>query len=231
MKDLLLLHGAIGSAAQIAPLKALLEPQLRVHTLDFPGHGGTGMPAEFSIPAFARFVAEFLDEQQLENVSVFGYSMGGYVAMYIARNYGKPYFSRIITLGTKYHWDEPVAEKETRMLRAEVIEQKVPAFAEVLKERHSPNDWKAVLSMTAEMLLEMSRNSPLREEDFSHIYLPVVVMLGDGDKMVTLDESTTVANMLPAGQFRLLTGTPHPLEQVNAQMLAGEIQKILGRQS
>lgn len=84
MKDLLLLHGAIGSAEQLFSLKEKLDSQYRVHVVEFPGHGQTTSEEEFSIEFFASYVADYCKTQKLQSVSVFGYSMGGYVALTLA---------------------------------------------------------------------------------------------------------------------------------------------------
>ena len=120
MEHFLLLHGAIGSKQQLMPLANELTGNYQVHVLNFPGHGGEGFSADFSIPAFAAFVMEWLKENNISEPSIFGYSMGGYVAMYIARHY--PHLTnKIITLGTKYHWTEDVAQKETAMLTHQAL--------------------------------------------------------------------------------------------------------------
>ena len=106
------------------------------------------------------------------------------------------------------------------MLQPEVIEQKIPAFAETLKQRHAPQDWKLVLNKTAEMLLEMGKDNPLKLEDYTSIAQSCMIMLGDKDKRVTLEESEAVAKNLPNADLKILNDTPHPIEQVNTAILA-----------
>ena len=86
--------------------------------------------------------------------------MGGYVALYLA--FHQPQLvESVITLGTKLLWDETTAAKETAMMQPEVILQKVPGFANQLAQRHHPQDWKVVMTKTAEMLTAMGNNNPL----------------------------------------------------------------------
>jgi pimeloyl-ACP methyl ester carboxylesterase len=128
--DILLLHGAIGAASQLLPLKALLTKSYKVHTLDFTGHGGKPFGNEpFSIKLFADDVISYMDEHQISKVNILGYSMGGYVGMYIAKHHPER-IDKIITLATKYNWNETIAAKEVQMLNPEKIAQKLPAFAE-----------------------------------------------------------------------------------------------------
>ena len=86
MQQLLLLHGAIGAKDQLEKLIPFFDDQYSIHTLNFSGHGGDPIPsADFSIPLFAGEVINYLDKQGIASVNIFGYSMGGYVAMYLAK--------------------------------------------------------------------------------------------------------------------------------------------------
>ena len=226
MKHLLLLHGAIGSKDQLQPLADLLNNDFTVHLLNFNGHGGKPFAQEpFSIEAFAAELQEYLSAQKIEQASVFGYSMGGYVALYLAKQQPQ-LFSEIITLATKFQWTETVAAKEAAMLNAEIIFEKVPVFAEQLKQRHQPNDWKLVLEKTKEMLLQMGKENPLQLNEYATINLPVLLLLGEKDKMVTIDETETVQKFLPNSSFQLLEQTAHPIEKVNSGILAGVIREF-----
>lgn len=226
MKHLLLLHGAIGAKDQLQPLVELLKTGYHVHTLNFDGHGGAAMPAEsFSIPLFAKNVNEYCNATGITNADIFGYSMGGYVAMYLAKQ-SPALVNKIITLATKFHWDEPTAAKETKMLDAAVIAQKVPAFAGQLQQRHAPNDWIQVLDKTKEMLLQLGKENTLQLNDYAAIQTPSLIMLGDKDKMVTVEETLAVYRTLPIAQLCILPNTPHPLEQIDTSLLSYHITRF-----
>ena len=227
MQAILLLHGAIGAAEQLSKLKEELADSFAVLCLNFSGHGGSGFAdEEFSIPFFASEVITFLDKKKIESISIFGYSMGGYVAMYLAKHHPQK-IKKIITLATKFNWDETIAANEIKMLNADKIEEKLPDFATALQKRHAPNDWKIVLQKTAAMLTQMGENNPLESADYSSIQHPALLMLGDRDKMVTLDETVEVYKNLPQAQLAILPNTAHPIEMVNTDRLANEIKSFL----
>lgn len=228
MKTLLLLHGAIGAQDQLQPLKELLSNHYNVHTLSFSGHGDNAFPeGDFSIALFSVDVLNYLNTNNIDVCDVFGYSMGGYVAMYLAKQYPER-VGKIVTLATKFHWDEPTAQKECGMLDADKIEAKVPAFAAALAKRHTPNNWKEVLNRTKDMLIAMGKDNPLQLADYQNINTPSLIMLGDRDKMITLDETIAVYKTLPNAQMAMLPDTQHPIEQVDAQHLAYMIQRFVG---
>lgn len=214
MKKLLLLHGALGSKAQLEPLAEMLKNDFEVFTLNFSGHGGAPFAEGFGIGQFTAEVLAFLDKNGCENVDIFGYSMGGYVALNLARLHPQR-VGKIVTLATKFDWTPEGAERETKMLDPDKIEAKVPAFAAQLRERHAPNDWKLLLRKTADMMLELGQRPLLTSAILSKITNPCLICLGDGDQMVSLDETTLAANALPNGQQLVLEQTPHPFEKVN----------------
>lgn len=217
--NILLLHGAIGAADQLETLKQALAPQHQVFSLTFGGHGGSNPDGNaFSIAAFANEVLHFLDQQQLPQVTIFGYSMGGYVAAFLARQQPQR-VTRIVTLATKWHWDEATAAKETKMLNPDKIEEKLPAFAQALATRHGNQYWKNVLHKTAAMLTEMGKDNPLKPEDLSAIQCPVLVSVGDRDTMVSLDETIAAYRHFPNGALAVLPHTPHPIEKVQTKQL------------
>ena len=169
MNPVLLLHGALGSSSQLEPLKQKLEARGKeVFMLNFSGHSGVPSRGSFGIEIFADDVLTFIDKQNLNRVDIFGYSMGGYVAVWLALKHPER-VGKIITLGTKFDWSPESAEQEVRKLNAEKIQEKVPAFARILEHRHAPNDWKELLSKTRDMMLSLGNQPLLTEENLKTI--------------------------------------------------------------
>ena len=221
-----MLHGAIGSSVQLEPLAELLTDTFKVNLLNFSGHGGKPVTEEiFSIEMFAKDVLYFIDKGRLEGINIYGYSMGGYVALYIARHFpGK--INKIFTTATKFNWNEDTSLKESKLLNPEIISEKIPKFAEQLSERHSPEDWKIVLNKTAEMMIELGKNNILKDEDFLQIENEILLSVGDRDNMVTIEETVDVYRKLKNGRLLILPATQHPIEKINAERLANEIKKF-----
>jgi pimeloyl-ACP methyl ester carboxylesterase len=222
MKHLLLLHGAIGAKGQLQPLAEQLKDKFIVHTLNFSGHGGATLPAEFSMEAFAEDVLAYLEANSIRQVNIFGYSMGGYVALYLAKHHPEK-IEKLFTLGTKFLWSPEIAAKEIKMLDAGKIAEKIPAFAEALEKRHAPNDWKAILKKTAEMMEGLGNHNVLQSPDYNSIEHPVLIGIGDKDTMVTLEETIDVYRSLKNANLSVFPGMQHPIEKVNPGRLAEEI--------
>jgi pimeloyl-ACP methyl ester carboxylesterase len=226
MQDIILLHGAIGAKDQLLPLAETLSNRFRVHRLSFTGHGGKPMADEFSIGLFCDDVLGLMARNKITQAFIFGYSMGGYVALKFAHMYPERVL-RVFTFATKFQWSPEIAEKEIKMLDPATIEKKVPAFAAKLQERHHPNDWKTVLERTAAMMRELGKQPVLTEAVLSEIRIPVMITVGDKDMMVSAEETINTFRMLPAANLAILPYTSHPIEKMNLDRMEAEVKQFM----
>jgi pimeloyl-ACP methyl ester carboxylesterase len=223
MKNLIILHGALGSKIQFQELENLLSNDFKVYTLDFEGHGSFNGDKPYSIELFSENLISFISEKNIVEPHIFGYSMGGYVALYTALK--KPdYLASIFTLGTKFNWSPETANKEVKMLDPVVIEDKVPHFKKHLETIHPNNSWKTVLNKTAAMMLGLGSAPLLDAKDFEQIDLPVKIGWGEADKMVSREESEFAVKHLPNAEFITFPDFQHPIEKVDHQDLANKIK-------
>ncbi len=230
MKSVILLHGAIGAKDQLEPSgKELIQQGFQVLSFNFSGHGKMPFQKNFGIEQFALELEQFITTHKLEKPTVFGYSMGGYVALYLAHKQ-PTLLGNIVTLGTKFEWTPEIAEKETKMLDAKTILEKVPKFAEDLKRRHG-NDWELLLTKTAEMMLSLGANNALSLNDYASIEHKILIGLGDKDSMVSLAETTIVYKQLKNGVMYMLPNTKHPIETVNVSSLAKIINDLIKKKT
>lgn len=220
---ILLLHGALGSASQFDSLVESLCSDFEILTMNLAVHGGRAFPEEnFSFPLFVSDIIALLDEKGIDRISVFGYSMGGYAALWLARDHANR-IDRIFTLATKMNWSEETAGREAAMLVPEKVEEKVPAFAKMLEERHRPQDWKVVMRKTADMMIELGKNH-LNANDFRSVKHRTMIGIGDKDNMVSLSESENVSVLLPHGTLKIFNDTPHPFEKVDLDKRVWELK-------
>jgi len=224
--NLLLLHGALGSAKQFVALKELLKEGFNVHTYDFPGHGGKDF-AEHSltIPILAEHLLDHMSEFQLIGAHVFGYSMGGYTALWLEAN--KPgIFSSIMTLGTKFNWTSENAERESKLIAPEFLEEKAQKYVSTLINRHFPYDWKQLCKETAHLMQHIAKH-PLTNDEFGEISCRVRICVGDRDSMVSLEESKHTFTAIANASLLVLPETPHLFEKVDLNYLSQEIKRYI----
>lgn len=218
MQSLVLLHGALGSDRQMEPLRNHLSDHFDVHVLCFEGHGDRPTNRALTIKNFSENLISFLNEKELDKPLVFGYSMGGYVALYTEALFPGT-FSKIVTLGTKFHWSPDVAAREVRMLQPDIVEEKIPKFAAHLQRMHEPNDWKLVMRNTAEMMSAMGEQPPMDEVDLTKVQCPVHLLVGAKDTMVSEAETRVIQEQLADVRFNLLDEVEHPIEKLNLDLV------------
>ena len=222
---ILLLHGALGSAAMLDPLAATLQRvNLNVRTLNFPGHGGLPLPESFSMADFIQAVEEYTADWM--PFKVFGYSMGGYVALLLAAM--RPLrVEAVATLGTKFDWTPESAAKETARLNPALMPEKIPAFVQLLSTRHGEDKWETVVNHTAGLLTRLGESPDLNEATLAQITCPVFIGRGSLDTGVTRKESEAAASAIPHGQYIELVDVKHPLEQISEKVLTDYMKKTI----
>lgn len=225
MRELLLLHGALGSKEQFNGLENLLSGEFKTHSLNFSGHGRRPSHHHaFTIQNFAHEVLDWMNENYIQTIDVFGYSMGGYVALWLASFYPER-VGKIFTLGTKLKWNEEEAQRETKMLNAEKIVEKVPAFAKALAERHGEHEWKSVMLKTAAMMNDLA-HTHLTEQDFIKIENQILLTRGSKDTMVTFEETDYTHRLLKNSEIKTYENVAHAIEQVPVELLRKEFERF-----
>lgn len=225
---ILLLHGALGDATTMKPLARALEAKgYTTHTINFSGHGGAAFAESFGIHRFAAETSQYIRDKKLGPVKIFGFSMGGYVGLCLAAN-EPALVDSVMTLGTKFAWNNESAAQEAKMLNPDKVEEKVPRFAQQLADRHQPNDWKELMRKTADMMLILGDTPPLTPHILGVIEQKVLICHGTEDNMVTEEESKKAAEALPEGRFHAFADTVHPIEKVNPQQVLEELVSFFG---
>lgn len=168
--------------------------------------------------AYIHQLHQYAEEQGLEQFEVFGYSMGGYVALCYAAQYpGR--ITSLLTLAAKLSWTVEGAAREAKMLNPAAIEEKVPKYAAQLSALHGDLHWKELLPAIAGMINHLGQQPILDTHSYNSIGTRVQLMVGDKDVMVTLEETLQVAHLIPEARLAVLPGTKHPIEQVRPELL------------
>jgi pimeloyl-ACP methyl ester carboxylesterase len=224
MTQLLLLHGALGSKHQFDDMNPLLlQKGFSPEAINFAGHGGFSIPLQgYNFNVFADDILKYANEHHLEKINIFGYSMGGYAALYFAKLYPDR-VNKIATLNVKFNWDPLSTQKEIAMLNADKIVEKVPSFADKLMFQHGLNIWKQVLKSTADMMENLSKDFVLTKDDFTSLNVPVLLGVGDKDTTTSIDETLNIHRLLPMSSLWVLPNTPHPFDKVNHTILSEQL--------
>lgn len=226
--NVVLLHGALGSASDFDALRLHFPKEWNVYSFDLINHGnGPFSDNPLSIQAFGEQLIDYLHQNSLIKVNVFGYSMGGYVASWVASK--KPaLINKIYSLGTKFIWDEESAQMESAKLDPLLLEARFPEYANNLSKKHQVISWKLLLQYTADMMLQLGSSSAINFEEFQNIACQVHLVRGENDKMVTDDQIVKTLNLLKPGisSKEILPATSHPIDRVDPQLLSQSLKEF-----
>jgi esterase/lipase len=73
------------------------------------------------------------------------------------------------------------------------------------------------------MMQGLGRDNALKLTDYNSIENKVLIMIGDKDQMVTLEETIDVYRNLKDSNLMVLPNTIHPIEKVNLNKLSSEL--------
>lgn len=218
MKQLLFLHGALGCAKHWQSICEQLRTEFDVFCPDFPGHGRKPSgPYENTLTGLSNFVQHYASENGLRNYTLIGYSLGGYVALNLALRQSSG-LDKVITLATKMQWDPAIAETEILKLNVENLQ----GIADKLSSEHGSN-WSELIPQTHEIFRSIG-SAPLTLQQMSEIRIPVSMLRGERDKLVSAGETEHFAAAIPEGRFLSIPAQGHLLERMDTAELLQAIR-------
>ncbi len=116
-KCIVLLHGYLENMLVWEDFVPLLYKDVRVVTLDIPGHGISVVKGEVhSMQYLADTVAAVLDKLGIEQATIVGHSMGGYIALAFAEQYPERTEALVLLHSTPY----PDSEEKKKNRQREI---------------------------------------------------------------------------------------------------------------
>lgn len=223
--EIILLHGALGSERQLKPL----QDRVGGHSLDLAGHGGREIPTGgITFEHFIEDIDTLFATKGLTQAHLFGYSMGGYAALLYAARHPERVLS-VITLGTMLVWSEQGLQKELRKLDPDVMQAKVPAFAQALADAHGDVRWREVVFAVAKSMTELAAAPLLTDAVVARIQCPVLLCVGEGDTSAVPENTRAFATRLRNAEVMVLPATRHPFEDVDLAHLVLRLKDFWGR--
>lgn len=216
---LVLLHGGLfDSDLQFGALLPELSRDRQVVTMDFQGHGRTNDVDDrpLSVDRLATDVVGLLEHLGLPQVDVFGFSLGGAVALHLAIAH-PALVRRVVISSVAFHPDgnrggnaEAVGEMTVDMIAGTPMEQAYRA-----KSPH-PEKLQSLLTKLGQFLQHVPAWS---DDDIRGIAAPTLITVGDCD-MVRLEHAVRFLQLrggdvngdfegVPASQLAVFPGTTH----------------------
>jgi pimeloyl-ACP methyl ester carboxylesterase len=227
-EPLVLLHG-IGSHRHMwAPVLPLLEPRYDVHALDMPGFGDRPpLSDEPSPQRLAQAIAEIMDERDLETAHVAGNSLGGWVALELAKLGRTRSVCALSPAGFWEGWER--AFMRVSLVNARTLTKALLPVAEPVNAK--PAVRKALYGQFFEHGERLShaeavasaRNlgtcpgwnatlkamAPRTFEGGDQVPAPVTIAWGEHDKLLLRRQAARAKAALPQARHIVLTGCGH----------------------
>ena len=224
---LVMLHGANGSGETLLPLADALRPFAQVEAPNLIGHGGRPVPERLSVPELADDVVAYLDRRQIARAFVFGYSFGGYLALYLARHFPQR-LSGICLLAVKHVLDAQTVQRWTNLADPERLRRPGNPRPAELSRTHYPQDWAAITTINRHLFEELGTNPALTEADLRSLALPALIVSSDQDQLVPLPETLALGKLIQGSRVGIFGGQAHPLLACPIPALANTIGTWLG---
>jgi len=208
---LVLLHGATSSGREdfAAQLPSMSKAFL-LHLPDARGHGRTKWDAAdgFSYEWLVEDVKAFVDGLGLQTFHLLGFSMGGMTALQFAARWPER-LRTLVAIGITTQ-REPRASVGRRLMDPAVILERNPTWAAELSRRHDPvqgaGAWQRLLPA---IVADVAIQPLLTPAQLHGIDCPALVVCGDRDPFVPVEQAAALARQLPDGRLFVAPGCGH----------------------
>lgn len=231
---------------------SMWEPQIpvvlaagrRAVVPDLPGFGESDVPEErsaYSVDRYADVVAALISDLGLGHVVVVGLSMGGYIALALARRH-PDVLAGLVLADTRADPDTPEG-RQTRTDNQTVVQEKgdvmplVDGLLERVLSEAAPCHAEARLRLSGVMqatapagwigALEAMKNRRDSTDVLPTISVPTLVVVGESDALVPLDVAERMAAAIPGARLEVVPGAGHVANLENPAVFNGALAEFL----
>jgi pimeloyl-ACP methyl ester carboxylesterase len=222
---LVLLHGGGGGASDLADLRDRLRAGRRIIAPDQRAHGRSPDLGDLSYAAMAADTAALLDELGVHAADVVGWSDGGIIGLFVARD--RPdLVGRLVAISANVSWAPPapaaMREASFEWLRAATAaDVTMPAGREELPG--AVDAWPTIV----EKLRAMWQGDPgITLADLARIDAPVLYLAGDHD-VVRNEHTLAMFEATPNAQLAIVPDADHWVAQRPISIVVPIIERFL----
>lgn len=223
-KCVVLLHGYLESMMVWDDFIPLLYKQVRVVTLDLPGHGISVVNgACHTMEYLADVVAETMQALGVERYTVVGHSMGGYVALAVAERYADR-LEGVVLLSSTPNPDSP-EKSENRRREIKLVESgkkellarvapeagfaivnrgRMKGYIEDLTEQVHITEDEGIIALLNGMIERKDQNEMLQKSTVRQLFI-----LGKQDEYIPLEVAEAMVARHPQAEVAWLDEAGH----------------------
>jgi 3-oxoadipate enol-lactonase len=240
--SVLVLSNSLGTMQELwARQLPRLAERFRVLTYDHPGHGASDLPEERpTVESLTSSLVSLLDELRIERVSLCGVSLGGMVGMTLALQEPERVDRLVLACTSAYvgppeGWVERARLVRTRGMEAVADSVVGRWFTPELQEEEPQTvaHFRAMLAATPPegyaRCCEALAAWDARER-VSAIAVPVLVVAGEDDPAIPVEQVRLVASRVPGARLRVLQRAAHLANVERAEAFTNAVLEHLGQE-
>ena len=213
-------HGFGISGTYMTPTAARLAPFFRTYVPDLPGFGRSQHPEHpLGIPALADAVARFMDHVKLDKATLLGNSLGCPITAAFAAQHGDRLERAVLVSPAGGPHNRPIAKGVAQLALAGLREPLGMAPIAVNDYLHYGliQTWDLFRSMIA---------FPMAERFFG-LDIPMLIVLGDRDPLVSERRLRFVVEQLPRATLISIDGAAHAINFSHPDQLANVVHAFM----
>lgn len=219
-------HPLLWGADMFKSMIAELAKDFHIVAVDIHGHGESGYRPSLTLDEMTDDFYQLILKLELQNVTWFGYSVGGMLGMRLALAHPETIDS-LVLMATNVFFDEPEIKQQTRQLwelfrdghRADIAEPALQFFFARKTYENNPElvetfrnklvDYQDVGGMFEAALAVYERDDI--SDKIGTINIPTLVLAGSEDPSATVPEAVFIAAQIPNAQLKVIEDTNHLL--------------------
>lgn len=227
---LVLVHGLGTSSSTWANALPVLAREYRVIAVDLPGFGFSSQNDDFPVHSIDQYVSileEFLEDVVAGQFVLLGHSLGGWLTMKYALKHPQRIQHLILvnTAGVYYQGAEALVDlfdirstRDTNRLLGRIW-KKYPWYFRLF----TPFVYEDLVRRKVPQIVQGVQEGDFINSDLSGFHMPVSVIWGKGDSLLSFETVTILSERLPARTIHIIEDSGH-VPQLEAP---GEFMEVL----
>lgn len=243
---ILFLHGFMGDRDDFDPAISFLGDRFCCLTIDLPGHGYTkvyGQDSCYSMAQTARALIELLEELEIEQCFLVGYSMGGRLALYLIIYFPQYFFKAILEsaspgLATAKEREQRIKQDLNLAAELESVNLAIflerwyrnPLFISLRKHPHFSQVYQKRIDNNPLQLAKSLRNlstgiQPSLWQELIQNTVPTLLIVGGLDRKF-MNINSRMAEMNQIFDLQIIGNSGHNIHWEEPAIFAAAVQKF-----